>query len=175
MSSSLTGLRSPVGSSQPSSSSQASASSSSSSHPLSPSSLGTQCSRYQVRYSSKSSVGGGRVLGRYAGLRRPGRRGLQVGAPAGSSPRSAGRACGFPARPPAVRCCRGHGASPRPERERRPTTVEPPDHILLGLVRHMAGVERWWFRRSFASEATGDAPSSSSTSTWPQHPSLSAC
>ncbi|MCX4417379.1 DinB family protein [[Kitasatospora] papulosa] len=36
------------------------------------------------------------------------------------------------------------------------TTVEPSDLTLLGLVRHMAEVERWWFRRSFASEAIGD-------------------
>ncbi|MFE7044623.1 DUF664 domain-containing protein [Streptomyces atratus] len=55
------------------------------------------------------------------------------------------------------------------------TTVEPSDLTLLGLVWHMAEVERWWFRRSFAGEATGDAPSSSSTYTWLQHSSLSAC
>ncbi|MFC9590849.1 DinB family protein [Streptomyces sp. NPDC056944] len=36
------------------------------------------------------------------------------------------------------------------------TTVEPSGLSLLGLVRHMAEVERWWFRRSFAGEAVGD-------------------
>ncbi|HET6860356.1 MAG TPA: DinB family protein [Streptomyces sp.] len=35
-------------------------------------------------------------------------------------------------------------------------TVEPSNLTLLGLVRHMAEVERWWFRRSFAGEAVGD-------------------
>jgi hypothetical protein len=35
-------------------------------------------------------------------------------------------------------------------------TVEPSNLTLLGLVRHMAEVERWWFRRSFAGEAIGD-------------------
>ncbi|MFI9326610.1 DinB family protein [Kitasatospora sp. NPDC052868] len=35
-------------------------------------------------------------------------------------------------------------------------TVEPSDLTLLGLVRHMAEVERWWFRRSFAGEAVGE-------------------
>ncbi|WP_392674961.1 DinB family protein [Streptomyces sp. LN785] len=35
-------------------------------------------------------------------------------------------------------------------------TVEPSHLTLLGLVRHMAEVERWWFRRSFAGEAVGD-------------------
>ncbi|MFF2043078.1 DinB family protein [Kitasatospora sp. NPDC058170] len=34
--------------------------------------------------------------------------------------------------------------------------VEPSDLTLLGLVRHMAEVERWWFRRSFAGEAVGE-------------------
>ncbi|MFE2059993.1 DinB family protein [Streptomyces sp. NPDC059446] len=36
------------------------------------------------------------------------------------------------------------------------TTVEPSSLSLLGLVRHMAEIERWWFRRSFAGEALGD-------------------
>ncbi|MFG3344091.1 DinB family protein [Streptomyces sp. NPDC048018] len=36
------------------------------------------------------------------------------------------------------------------------TTAEPSNLTLLGLVRHMAEVERWWFRRSFAGEAIGD-------------------
>jgi hypothetical protein len=36
------------------------------------------------------------------------------------------------------------------------TTVKPSNLTLLGLVRHMAEVERWWFRRSFAGEAIGD-------------------
>ncbi|MDK0523840.1 DinB family protein [Streptomyces sp. ML-6] len=36
------------------------------------------------------------------------------------------------------------------------TTVEPSNLTLLGLVRHMAEVERWWFRRSFAGEDIGD-------------------
>ncbi|MFF8409437.1 DinB family protein [Streptomyces omiyaensis] len=36
------------------------------------------------------------------------------------------------------------------------TTVEPSNLTLLGLVRHMAEVERWWFRRSFAGEDVGD-------------------
>jgi uncharacterized damage-inducible protein DinB len=30
------------------------------------------------------------------------------------------------------------------------TSVEPSNLTLLGLVRHMAEVERWWFRRCFA-------------------------
>ncbi|MEE1740315.1 DinB family protein [Streptomyces sp. BE147] len=34
-------------------------------------------------------------------------------------------------------------------------TVEPSGLTLLGLVRHMAEVERWWFRRGFAGEAVG--------------------
>jgi hypothetical protein len=36
------------------------------------------------------------------------------------------------------------------------TTVEPSNLTLLGLVRHMAEVERWWFRRSMAGEPIGD-------------------
>ncbi|MFC5910548.1 DinB family protein [Streptacidiphilus monticola] len=36
------------------------------------------------------------------------------------------------------------------------TTVKPSSLTLLGLVRHMAEVERWWFRRSFAGEDIGD-------------------
>ncbi|MEU0833520.1 DinB family protein [Streptomyces sp. NPDC005969] len=36
------------------------------------------------------------------------------------------------------------------------TTVKPSNLTLLGLVRHMAEVERWWFRRSLAGEAIGD-------------------
>ncbi|WP_411105169.1 DinB family protein [Streptomyces sp. cmx-4-9] len=36
------------------------------------------------------------------------------------------------------------------------TAVEPSNLSLLGLVRHMAEKERWWFRRSFAGEALGD-------------------
>lgn len=36
------------------------------------------------------------------------------------------------------------------------TAVEPSNLTLHGLVRHMAEVERWWFRRSFAGEAIGD-------------------
>ncbi|MER5207470.1 DinB family protein [Streptomyces sp. NPDC002825] len=35
-------------------------------------------------------------------------------------------------------------------------TVEPSGLTLLGLVRHMAEVERWWFRRGFAGEDLGD-------------------
>lgn len=35
------------------------------------------------------------------------------------------------------------------------TTVAPSTLSLLGLVRHMAEIERWWFRRSFAGEALG--------------------
>ncbi|MFF2729122.1 DUF664 domain-containing protein [Streptomyces sp. NPDC058008] len=34
--------------------------------------------------------------------------------------------------------------------------MEPSDPTLLGLVRHRAEVERWWFRRSFAGEAVGN-------------------
>jgi hypothetical protein len=34
--------------------------------------------------------------------------------------------------------------------------VEPSRLTLLGLVRHMAEVERWWFRRNFAGEQIGD-------------------
>ncbi|MFD4689488.1 DinB family protein [Streptomyces sp. NPDC058463] len=36
------------------------------------------------------------------------------------------------------------------------TAVEPSDLSLLGLVRHMAEVERWWFRRQFRGEGIGD-------------------
>ncbi|WP_329041059.1 DinB family protein [Streptomyces sp. NBC_00178] len=36
------------------------------------------------------------------------------------------------------------------------TTVKPSALTLLGLVRHMAEIERWWFRRSVAGEALGD-------------------
>jgi uncharacterized damage-inducible protein DinB len=36
------------------------------------------------------------------------------------------------------------------------TTVEPSNLTLLGLVRHLAEVERWWFRRRLAGEAVGD-------------------
>ncbi|MFF7438368.1 DUF664 domain-containing protein [Streptomyces sp. NPDC008122] len=35
-------------------------------------------------------------------------------------------------------------------------TVEPSALTLLGLVRHMAEVERSWFRRGFAGEAVGE-------------------
>ncbi|WP_225802148.1 DinB family protein [Streptomyces sp. NK15101] len=35
-------------------------------------------------------------------------------------------------------------------------TVEPSGLTLLGLVRHMAEVERSWFRRGFAGEAVGE-------------------
>ncbi|MFF8840301.1 DUF664 domain-containing protein [Streptomyces sp. NPDC015130] len=41
-----------------------------------------------------------------------------------------------------------------PARPARPT-VEPSSLTLLGLVRPMAEVERWWFRRSFAGEDVG--------------------
>ncbi|MFB7530178.1 DinB family protein [Streptomyces sp. NPDC056178] len=36
------------------------------------------------------------------------------------------------------------------------TTAEPSGLTLLGLVRHLAEIERWWFRRSFAGERIGD-------------------
>ncbi|WP_406456926.1 DinB family protein [Streptomyces sp. NBC_00876] len=36
------------------------------------------------------------------------------------------------------------------------TAAEPSGLSLLGLVRHMAEIERWWFRRSFAGEPLGD-------------------
>ena len=35
-------------------------------------------------------------------------------------------------------------------------SVEPSSLSLLGLVRHMTEVERWWFRRRFAGEPLGD-------------------
>ncbi len=35
-------------------------------------------------------------------------------------------------------------------------SVEPSGLSLLGLVRHMAEVERWWFRRNFAGEPISD-------------------
>jgi hypothetical protein len=35
-------------------------------------------------------------------------------------------------------------------------SIEPSSLSLLGLVRHMAEVERWWFRRCFAGEQIGD-------------------
>ncbi|QMU70517.1 DUF664 domain-containing protein [Streptacidiphilus sp. P02-A3a] len=44
-----------------------------------------------------------------------------------------------------LRECAGLGA----ERLAR-AAVEPSNLSLLGLVRHMAEVERWWFRRDFA-------------------------
>lgn len=34
--------------------------------------------------------------------------------------------------------------------------VEPSNLTLLGLVRHMTEIERWWFRRSFAGHRIGD-------------------
>jgi uncharacterized damage-inducible protein DinB len=37
----------------------------------------------------------------------------------------------------------------------RVRSVAPSTLSLLGLVRHMAEVERWWFRRSFAGEQLG--------------------
>ncbi len=36
------------------------------------------------------------------------------------------------------------------------TTAAPSGLTLLGLVRHLAEIERWWFRRSFAAEPLGD-------------------
>ncbi|MFE3943874.1 DinB family protein [Streptomyces sp. NPDC059118] len=36
------------------------------------------------------------------------------------------------------------------------TAAEPSDLTLLGLVRHMAEIGRWWFRRGFAGEPVGD-------------------
>ena len=41
--------------------------------------------------------------------------------------------------------------------------VEPSSLSLLGLVRHMAEVERWWFRRAFEAEPLGDIYSSDTT------------
>ena len=38
----------------------------------------------------------------------------------------------------------------------RTRSVEPSSMSLLGLVRHMAEVERWWFRRNLAGEELGD-------------------
>jgi uncharacterized damage-inducible protein DinB len=35
-------------------------------------------------------------------------------------------------------------------------SVEPSSLSLLGLVRHMAEVERWWFRRNSAGQEIGD-------------------
>lgn len=35
-------------------------------------------------------------------------------------------------------------------------SVEPSSLSLLGLVRHMAEVERWWFRRNFGGEQLPD-------------------
>ena len=35
-------------------------------------------------------------------------------------------------------------------------SVEPSSLSLLGLVRHMTEVERWWFRRRFSGEPIGD-------------------
>ncbi|GAB3157981.1 DinB family protein [Micromonospora sonneratiae] len=34
----------------------------------------------------------------------------------------------------------------------RTASVEPSGLTLLGLVRHLAGVERWWFRQRFAGQ-----------------------
>ncbi|WP_327339894.1 DinB family protein [Streptomyces sp. NBC_01324] len=36
------------------------------------------------------------------------------------------------------------------------TTAGPSGLSLLGLVRHLAEIERWWFRRSFAGEPLGE-------------------
>ena len=38
----------------------------------------------------------------------------------------------------------------------RSRSVEPSSLSLLGLVRHMAEVERWWFRRNIAGEELSD-------------------
>jgi uncharacterized damage-inducible protein DinB len=38
----------------------------------------------------------------------------------------------------------------------RTAAVEPSGLTLLGLVRHMAEVERWWFRRCFAGQQLAD-------------------
>jgi uncharacterized damage-inducible protein DinB len=38
----------------------------------------------------------------------------------------------------------------------RTASVEPSKLTLLGLVRHMAEVERWWFRRKFGQADLGD-------------------
>ena len=41
--------------------------------------------------------------------------------------------------------------------ERLKRRAVPPSSLsLLGLVRHLAEVERWWFRRNFAGEQAGD-------------------
>ena len=41
--------------------------------------------------------------------------------------------------------------------EQLKTASVPPSNLtLLGLVRHMADVERWWFRRRFAGQQLGD-------------------
>ena len=34
--------------------------------------------------------------------------------------------------------------------------IPPSSLSLLGLVRHLAGVERWWFRQNFAGQQLGD-------------------
>ena len=39
-------------------------------------------------------------------------------------------------------------------------SVQPSSLSLLGLVRHLAGVERWWFRRNFAGQQLDDLYSS---------------
>jgi hypothetical protein len=38
----------------------------------------------------------------------------------------------------------------------RAASVEPSTLTLLGLVRHMADVERWWFRMNFAGQTLDD-------------------
>ncbi|SDY54939.1 Protein of unknown function [Micromonospora pattaloongensis] len=38
----------------------------------------------------------------------------------------------------------------------RTASVAPSTLTLLGLVRHMADVERWWFRKNFAGEPLDD-------------------
>ena len=55
--------------------------------------------------------------------------------------------------------CSGLGA-----KELKTASTEPSNLTLLGLVRHMAQVERWWFRTSFAGQ---DVESLYSTDEWP--------
>jgi uncharacterized damage-inducible protein DinB len=51
-----------------------------------------------------------------------------------------------------------------PAAQLKTASAEPSNLTLLGLVRHMAQVERWWFRTSFAGQ---DVDALYSTDDWP--------
>jgi hypothetical protein len=49
-----------------------------------------------------------------------------------------------------------HKCSGLTDEQLKTANVEPSTLTLLGLVRHMGEVERWWFRRNVAGEPVGD-------------------